>query len=76
MPILQSDLHDKISKAFPQAEIVITDLAGDGDHYQLHIKAAEFHGLSRVAQHKLVYKALEDCIGTSLHALALTTEAI
>lgn len=76
MPILESDIKEKISKAFPSAEFKITDLAGDGDHYQLHIKAVEFKGLTKIAQHKLVYAALSDCIGGQLHALALKTEEL
>jgi len=76
MAVSQNDIHDKIAKAFPGAEFTITDLVGDNNHYQLQIKAAEFRGLSKIAQHKLVYAALADCIGGALHALALKTEEL
>lgn len=76
MAISQSEINDKIAKAFPDAEFTIVDLAGDNNHYQLQIKAREFRGLSKIAQHKLVYTALADCIGGALHALALKTEEL
>jgi stress-induced morphogen len=76
MPMLQADLFTMVKKSFPDGEIIINDLAGDGDHYQLHIKSSRFKGLSRIAQHRLVYSALDNCMGSALHALALTTESI
>jgi stress-induced morphogen len=35
MPMPVEALHACLAEAFPDAEIVIDDLAGDGDHYQL-----------------------------------------
>jgi stress-induced morphogen len=62
-----------IRAALPDAEVAITDLAGDGDHYSAHVVSAAFAGKSRVAQHQLVYKALGGRMGGELHALQLTT---
>jgi stress-induced morphogen len=64
-----------LAQAFPGAQIEIEDLAGDGDHYKAKIVAAEFHGLTRVKQHQLVYAALKGRVGGELHALALETSA-
>ena len=66
-------LRGHLTDAFPDAEIVIDDLAGDGDHYRARIVAAAFTGLPRVRQHQLVYDALGDRMGGVLHALQLTT---
>jgi stress-induced morphogen len=68
---LEADLH----AAFPDAEIVIDDLAGDGDHYRARIVSTAFAGLPRVRQHQLVYAALKGKMGGELHALALETAA-
>ena len=57
----------------PGAEVEITDLAGDGDHYAARVVWDGFRGLPRVAQHKAVYAALEGRMGGALHALQLTT---
>ena len=57
----------------PDAEVEITDLAGDGDHYAARVTSAAFAGLSRVRQHQAVYAALGGRMGGVLHALQLTT---
>lgn len=65
--------------SFPEAEVEIIDLAGDGNHYKAVIVSAQFEGKSRVAQHQMVYGALKGAMdGTNdaqLHALALETRA-
>lgn len=68
-------LRGHLADAFPDAEIVIDDLAGDGDHYRARIVSSAFAGLSRVRQHQLVYAALKGAVGGELHALALETSA-
>jgi stress-induced morphogen len=75
MPMTQDALETRLAEAFPGAEITVTDLAGDGDHYRARIVSAAFTGLPRVRQHQLVNKALADVLGGALHALALETAA-
>ena len=75
MPIAQADLEAILKDGFPDAEIHIEDLAGDGDHYKARIVSAAFAGLPRVRQHQLVYAALKGRMGGELHALALETSA-
>ena len=75
MPISISDLDASLRAAFPDADIQVDDLAGDGDHYRARIVSTAFKGLSRLAQHKLVYAALQGRMGGDLHALALETVA-
>ena len=62
-----------IRVAIPDAEVEITDLAGDGDHYAARVVSPSFAGLSRVKQHQAVYAALGGRMGGVLHALQLTT---
>ena len=73
MGIREADLRAMIEAAFPDAEVAITDLAGDNDHYAAHVVSESFRGLTRVAQHKAVYAALGGRMGGELHALQLTT---
>lgn len=73
MGMRESDLRDMILATFPDAEVTITDLAGDNDHYAAHVVSAAFQGMNRVAQHKAVYAALGGRMGGELHALQLTT---
>ena len=73
MPMPVETLHACLAEAFPDARIVIDDLAGDGDHYRASIVSTAFVGLSRIRQHQLVYAALKGRMGGELHALALET---
>ena len=75
MPMPAAELEADLRDAFPDADIVVEDLAGDGDHYRAKIASSAFAGLSRVRQHQLVYAALKGKMGGELHALALETTA-
>ena len=73
MPMAADDIAQLIREGIPDAQIQIEDLAGDGDHYAATVVSAAFAGKSRVAQHQMVYAALQGNMGGVLHALALTT---
>jgi stress-induced morphogen len=73
MPMDAREIERLIKAKFPDAEIEIRDLAGDGDHYAARIVTSAFTGKTRVQQHQMVYEALGGRIGGVLHALALTT---
>lgn len=73
MPMEAREIEAMIREALPDAQIEIKDLAGDGDHYAATVVSSAFKGKTRVAQHQMVYKALQGRMGGVLHALALTT---
>ena len=73
MPMAADDIATMIREAIPDAQVEITDLAGDGDHYAAKVVAPSFAGMSRVKQHQAVYAALGGRMGGVLHALQLTT---
>jgi stress-induced morphogen len=73
MPMAAADIEALIVAALPDAQVSITDLKGDGDHYAAHVVSEAFRGKLRIAQHKLVYAALGGRMGGELHALQLTT---
>ena len=75
MAMTRETLTGFLSEAFPDAEITLTDLAGDNDHWQAEIISDQFRGKTRVAQHQMVYAALKGNMGGELHALALKTSA-
>jgi stress-induced morphogen len=70
-----SEIENLIKQAFPDAQVSIEDLRGDGDHYAATVVSAAFKGKSRVQQHQMVYAALKGRMGNELHALALQTSA-
>lgn len=73
MGMTPDELETTLRNAFPDAQIEIQDLAGDNEHYAATVRCASFAGLSRVAQHQKVYAAFGGGMGTTLHALKLTT---
>lgn len=73
MPMEASEIERLIKASLPDAEVIITDLAGDGDHYRAQVISEAFRGLSRIKQHQLIYAALGGQVGGVLHALALET---
>lgn len=75
MAMESTEIERLIRAGLPGAEVTITDLAGDGDHYAAEVVWDGFAEKSRVAQHQLVYAALEGRMGGALHALQLTTRA-
>lgn len=73
MAMVGSEIERLIKQALPDAQVVIVDLAGDGDHFGARVTCAAFKGKTRLQQHKLVYDALQGHMGGALHALALET---
>jgi stress-induced morphogen len=74
MAIKEEEIHKLLKEGFPDAEIEISDLAGDDNHFAAKIKSSKFKGKTRVQQHQMVYASLKGKMGNELHALALTTE--
>ncbi len=75
MAMPREELEGMLREAFPDADIEITDLAGDNNHWRARIVSGAFAGKPRVAQHQMVYAALKGKMGGELHALALETSA-
>ena len=64
------DVKARIEAGIPGAQAEVT---GDGRHFQARIAAPGFTGLSRIAQHRLVYDVFGAEIGDRIHALSLQT---
>jgi len=75
MAMRATEIERLIKEAFPDATVVITDLAGDNDHYAAEITSVAFNGKTRIQQHQMVYAALKGTVGGELHALSLKTAA-
>ena len=68
------EIKKLITTSIPDASIEIIDLKGDSNHYSATIESKVFSGLSKIEQHKLVYKSLKGKMGNELHALSITTK--
>jgi BolA protein len=49
--------------------------AGGAGHFRVRLVSARFHGVARLARHRMVYDALAAEIGPEIHALALELAA-
>jgi stress-induced morphogen len=74
MPMPAHEIEAMIQAAIPDAQVQVTDLAGDGDHYAARVVSESFRGVSRVERTRRVYAALGGRMGGELHALQLTTD--
>ena len=77
MAMQAHEIEALIRETFSDAQITITDLAGDGNHYAAEVIDESFRGKNRVQQQRAVYAALKGKMDGShgeLHALALTTK--
>ena len=65
-----TQIEERIKKAVADAHVVVR---GKKDHYSVEVVSRAFEGKTRIQQHQMVYKALGDTVGTTVHALALHT---
>ena len=74
MPLQIEEIKKLIIGSIPDDKIEIKDLMGDNNHYSAVIESKLFTGLSKIEQHKLVYKSLKGKMGNELHALSIITK--
>ncbi|HEY1728887.1 MAG TPA: BolA family protein [Candidatus Baltobacteraceae bacterium] len=64
-----------IRAQMPDADVVVTDMTGTMDHYDIRVRSNAFSGKSLLDQHRMVYAALEAARQDGrIHALQLKTE--
>ena len=73
MAVDATEIETLIRTAFPDADVKVDDLRGDGNYLSAHVASPSFAGMSRIQQHRKVYAALGDTMDAVLHALALHT---
>jgi stress-induced morphogen len=66
------ELKARIEAGIPGASAMVT---GDGRHFNAAVTAPAFRGLSRIAQHRLVYDVFGGEVGDRIHALSIQTQA-
>jgi stress-induced morphogen len=71
--ITAEEIETRIKKEIEDAEVVIKDMTGGQDHWDVEVVSETFAGVSPVNQHRMVYAAFTDVMGGALHALKLKT---
>jgi stress-induced morphogen len=74
MGMKAAEIEKLIKEALPDADVTITDLAGDDEHWSAVVSSTAFKGKTRVQQHQMIYAALKGNMGGVLHALQLQTQ--
>ena len=74
MALSIKEIKELITSSIPDASIEIKDLMGDNNHYSATIKSKIFKNLTKIEQHKIVYKSLKGKMGNEVHAFSITTE--
>lgn len=72
MAVSPDELKDRIEAGIPGTRANVT---GDGAHFEAIVEGPAFTGLSRIAQHKLVYDVFGAELGDRIHALSIKTTA-
>ncbi len=70
MSATPDELKERIEAEIPGAQ---ADVTGDGHHFNAVVSASAFEGLSRIAQHRLVYDVFGSEVGDRIHALSIQT---
>jgi len=65
------ELKQRIESGIPGARAEVT---GDGHHFNAVVSASAFEGLTRIAQHRLVYDVFGAEVGDRIHALSIQTK--
>ncbi|HET6997017.1 MAG TPA: BolA/IbaG family iron-sulfur metabolism protein [Solirubrobacterales bacterium] len=69
-----AELTTMIEAALPGASVEVSDETGNGDHLRAVVSAAQFEGLSRIDQHRLVKAAVKERFDDgTIHALSVKT---
>ena len=68
------EIKRRIEAAVPESTVEVEDWTGGGDHFRATVVSPAFAGLTRIAQHRLVYDVFGAEIGGAIHALSLTTK--
>jgi acid stress-induced BolA-like protein IbaG/YrbA len=64
------ELKERIEAGIPGARAEVT---GDGRHFNAVVSSPAFRGISKIAQHRLVYDVFGTDVGERIHALSIQT---
>lgn len=71
MSATPEELKERIETGIPGA---VASVTGDGHHFNAVVSAPAFRGMSRIAQHRLVYDVFGEELGGRIHALSIQTQ--
>lgn len=70
-----AEIEKLITDALPDARVIVTDLTGTRDHYNVRVISAGFEGKNPLDRRRLIHKVLAGPMGDGrIHAMELKTE--
>ena len=73
MSATPEELKQRIEARIPGSRAEVT---GDGHHFNAIVASPAFKGLTRLAQHRLVYDVFGSEVGDRIHALSIQTTTV
>ena len=74
MPMGADAIKRRILENLKAEEVILTDLTGGGDHWQVTVVSQQFEGKALIQQHKMVLDLFSKDIATNhVHALSVKT---
>ena len=73
MSATPEELKQRIEAGIPESRAEVT---GDGHHFNALVASPAFKGLTRLAQHRLVYDVFGSEVGDRIHALSIQTTTV
>jgi stress-induced morphogen len=68
-------MKQRLETAFPAALVMVRDMTGTEDHWEVFVRSQVFAGLSRMERHQKVMSVFADELKTGeVHALTIKTE--
>jgi len=73
-PMSAEAIKKRIQENIVTREVILQDLTGGGDHWQVTVVSEQFEGLPLIQQHKMVLDLFSQDIATNhVHALSVKT---
>lgn len=71
----QEQMVDRLLQAYPDGSVLVNDLTGTSDHWDVYVESSSFQGLSRIEQHQSVMAVFKEELKTGdVHALSIKTK--
>ena len=68
------EIKTNLEQALPGSQVMVEDLTGTADHFQVIVVSTTFEGLSPIERHRVVYQVLgNDVASGAIHALSIKT---
>ena len=70
MTVLQ--MEEKLKEKYPDCDVVVVDLTGTQDHYEVRIASEAFNQMNRIQRHRAIMEVFDPELKTGeVHALTI-----